>query len=102
MGRRLPWRVFPEETGGIGTFKAQKILTELLLRMPDLFGVTIGPWSMKLDLHRTTGVVLVKLNFSMWKTGWSPPPQPEAPPKPSKKKKPAKKASSRKPPKRAG
>lgn len=102
MGRKLPWLVWPEDTGGIGTYQAQQIVTGMLLRMGELFGVSIGPWSGCFDLHRKLGVIKVKLEFTMWKKGWNPPPQPEPAPKPSKKKKSAKKATSRKSSKKAG
>lgn len=102
MGRKSPSQVWPEDTGGMGTYAASEILKELLHRMPELFGVTIGPWSMKLKLHRTSGVVQVKLDFSMWKKGWNPPEPPAENAKPPKKKSGTKKAAGRKRAKSAG
>jgi hypothetical protein len=85
----------------MGTYEASEILKELLHRMPDLCGVTIGPWSMTVRLDRT-GTVLAKLDFSMRKKGWSPPKPPPEEPKPAKKKKATKKAAGRKRAKSAG
>lgn len=117
MGRQFPYRVIPEETGGLGTRKAQEVVTSMLLKMGELFGVSIGPWAGSFDVHKDLGVINVKLEFKMWKTGWCPPEdalqafkaklkvrnRKKAPAaKPAKKKKPAKKAASRKSSKKAG
>jgi hypothetical protein len=113
-------RVWPEDSGGMGTWQAKTVIEEMLTKLDET--VQVGHWNADIRLHKV-GFVVVKLEVAIWKKGWSPPQEAvdaelarqekktdkaalakkakEVKAKVSAPRKKAKKASSRKPPKKA-
>jgi hypothetical protein len=73
MARKSPYKVLPEETGGLTTYQAQKLLEEFLYELSKK--VEVGHWRSKVDTHKKLGTIVVQLELNIWKKGWSPPPE---------------------------
>lgn len=68
---KSPYRVLPDETGGLTTFQAKEVIEKMLEQLNGT--VDVGHWTAAYDTHKKLGTIDVRLQLSIWKKGWSPP-----------------------------